>query len=81
MNFTDVIRLNSRVTLQQMLQREDFRERMDIAAGLVLSEALPVGLDRGCDDIDQSDRGFECGQLGVLEIASAETLFKLFESA
>lgn len=29
MNFTDVIKLNSRVTLQQMLQREDFRERMD----------------------------------------------------
>lgn len=31
MTFTDVIRLNSRVTLQQMLQREDFRERMDKA--------------------------------------------------
>lgn len=31
MNFTDVIRLNSRVTLQQMLQREDFRERMEKA--------------------------------------------------
>ncbi|MGA0093681.1 MAG: tyrosine--tRNA ligase, partial [Chthoniobacterales bacterium] len=31
MNFTDVIRLNSRVTLQQMLQREDFRERLDKA--------------------------------------------------
>lgn len=29
MTFTDVIRLNSRVTLQQMLQREDFRERME----------------------------------------------------
>ena len=29
MTFTDVIKLNSRVTLQQMLQREDFRERMD----------------------------------------------------
>jgi tyrosyl-tRNA synthetase len=29
MGFEDVIRLNSRVTLQQMLQREDFRERMD----------------------------------------------------
>ena len=29
MTFTEVIRLNSRVTLQQMLQREDFRERMD----------------------------------------------------
>ncbi|MGC1479787.1 MAG: tyrosine--tRNA ligase [Chthoniobacterales bacterium] len=29
MAFEEVIRLNSRVTLQQMLQREDFRERMD----------------------------------------------------
>ncbi|MGH8093910.1 MAG: tyrosine--tRNA ligase [Chthoniobacterales bacterium] len=29
MSFADVIQLNSRVTLQQMLQREDFRERME----------------------------------------------------
>jgi tyrosyl-tRNA synthetase len=29
MNFEDVIRLNSMVTLQQMLQREDFRNRID----------------------------------------------------
>jgi hypothetical protein len=29
MGFQDVIRLNSRVTLQQMLVREDFRERID----------------------------------------------------
>jgi len=29
MTFEDVVRLNSRVTLQQMLQREDFRARMD----------------------------------------------------
>src|SRR5689334_13270797 len=29
MSYEDVIRLNSRVTLQQMLQREDFRERLD----------------------------------------------------
>jgi len=29
MNYEDVIRLNSRVTLQQMLQREDFRARID----------------------------------------------------
>ena len=29
MTFTDVIKLNSRVTLQQMLQREDFRERIE----------------------------------------------------
>ena len=31
MNFSDVIRLNSLVTLQQMLQREDFRQRIDQA--------------------------------------------------
>jgi tyrosyl-tRNA synthetase len=29
MGFEEVIRLNSRVTLQQMLQREDFRERIE----------------------------------------------------
>jgi tyrosyl-tRNA synthetase len=29
MSFQDVIRLNSRVTLQQMLQREDFKARID----------------------------------------------------
>ncbi len=29
MNFQQVIQLNSRVTLQQMLQREDFRERLE----------------------------------------------------
>jgi tyrosyl-tRNA synthetase len=29
MSFQDVIRLNSRVTLQQMLVREDFRDRLD----------------------------------------------------
>lgn len=29
MSFDEVIKLNSRVTLQQMLQREDFRERME----------------------------------------------------
>ncbi|MEO8204563.1 MAG: tyrosine--tRNA ligase [Chthoniobacterales bacterium] len=29
MSFQEVIKLNSRVTLQQMLQREDFRERLD----------------------------------------------------
>ena len=29
MSFEDVIRLNSRVTLQQMLQRDDFRDRLE----------------------------------------------------
>jgi tyrosyl-tRNA synthetase len=31
MSFEDVVRLNSRVTLQQMLQREDFKARIDNA--------------------------------------------------
>src|SRR3954464_5567573 len=29
MNFSEVIRLNSRVTLQQMLQRDDFKTRLE----------------------------------------------------
>ena len=29
MSFEDVIRLNSRVTLQQLLQREDFKARIE----------------------------------------------------
>ena len=29
MRFEEVIKLNSRVTLQQMLVREDFRDRFD----------------------------------------------------
>jgi tyrosyl-tRNA synthetase len=36
MNFMDVIKLNSRVTFQQMLQREDFKSRLE--------EALPIFL-------------------------------------
>jgi tyrosyl-tRNA synthetase len=38
MTFTDVIKLNSRVTLQQMLQREDFRERLDKAQPIRANE-------------------------------------------
>ena len=38
MKFADVIRLNSRVTLQQMLQREDFRNRIDQGQAIHLHE-------------------------------------------
>ena len=45
MSFTEAIRLNSRVTLQQMLQREDFKERIEqqiALAGAVQSRLLPA---------------------------------------
>jgi tyrosyl-tRNA synthetase len=38
MSFVDVIRLNSRVTLQQMLHREDFRNRVDRGDSVRLHE-------------------------------------------
>jgi tyrosyl-tRNA synthetase len=38
MNYEDVLRLNARVTLQQMLQREDFRNRLDAAQEIRLHE-------------------------------------------
>src|SRR6202047_3207125 len=40
MSFEDVIRLNSRVTLQQMLQRDDFRERIDKEQAIRAHEIL-----------------------------------------
>ena len=42
MNYEDVIRLNSRVTLQQMLQREDFSARME--APVSVSGTISTGL-------------------------------------
>jgi tyrosyl-tRNA synthetase len=50
MTFTDVIRLNSRVTLQQMLQREDFRERMDKAQP-VRAHELQYPIMQGWDSV------------------------------
>ena len=38
MSFVDVIRLNSRVTLQQMLHREDFRNRVERGDSVRLHE-------------------------------------------
>jgi tyrosyl-tRNA synthetase len=50
MNFMDVIRLNSRVTLQQMLQREDFRKRLDQATAIFLHE-LQYPIMQGWDSV------------------------------
>lgn len=50
MSFEEVIRLNSRVTLQQMLQREDFRERMD-AGHPVRAHEIQYPIMQGWDSV------------------------------
>ncbi|MBV9998804.1 MAG: tyrosine--tRNA ligase [Verrucomicrobia bacterium] len=50
MNFMDVIRLNSRVTLQQMMQREDFRNRLDQGTAIFLHE-LQYPIMQGWDSV------------------------------
>lgn len=50
MSFEEVIRLNSRVTLQQMLQREDFRQRID--SGLpVRAHEIQYPIMQGWDSV------------------------------
>ena len=50
MSFMEVIRLNSQVTLQQMLQREDFKTRIDEATPVFLHE-LQYPLMQGWDSV------------------------------
>lgn len=50
MHFEEVIRLNSRVTLQQMLQREDFRERMN-AGHPVRAHEIQYPIMQGWDSV------------------------------
>jgi tyrosyl-tRNA synthetase len=50
MSFEEVIRLNSRVTLQQMLQREDFRERLD-AGQPVRAHEIQYPIMQGWDSV------------------------------
>ncbi len=50
MTFSDVIKLNSRVTLQQMLQREDFRNRVDQGHAIHLHE-LQYPVMQGWDSV------------------------------
>jgi tyrosyl-tRNA synthetase len=50
MSFEEVIRLNSRVTLQQMLQREDFKERMN-AGHPVRAHEIQYPIMQGWDSV------------------------------
>ena len=51
MNFQDVLRLNSRVTLQQMLQREDFKNRLDQGQEIRLHE-IQYPIVQGWDSVE-----------------------------
>jgi tyrosyl-tRNA synthetase len=67
LNFEDVIRLNSRVTLQQMLQREDFKTRIENAQPIRVHE-LQYPIMQGWDSVNVradvelggSDQLFNC---------------------
>ncbi len=67
LNFEDVIRLNSRVTLQQMLQREDFKTRIENAQPVRVHE-LQYPIMQGWDSVNVradvelggSDQLFNC---------------------
>ncbi|MDQ8190824.1 tyrosine--tRNA ligase [Roseibacillus persicicus] len=51
MTFEDVLRLNSRVTMQQMLQREDFRNRIDSGQEVRLHE-IQYPIVQGWDSVE-----------------------------
>ncbi len=51
MSYEDILRLNSRVTLQQMLQREDFRNRIEAGQEIRLHE-LQYPVMQGWDSVE-----------------------------
>jgi tyrosyl-tRNA synthetase len=51
MSYEDILRLNSRVTLQQMLQREDFRNRIESGQEVRLHE-LQYPVMQGLDSVE-----------------------------
>lgn len=51
MTFQDVLRLNSRVTLQQMLQREDFKQRLD-SAHPIRAHEIQYPIMQGWDSVE-----------------------------
>ena len=51
MNFEDVLRLNARVTMQQMLQRDDFRKRIDKGQEVRLHE-IQYPIVQGWDSVE-----------------------------
>lgn len=67
MTYEEVLRLNGRVTLQQMLQREDFRNRIDSAQEVRLHE-LQYPIMQGWDSVEvRSD----------VEIGGTDQLFNI----
>lgn len=51
MTFSEVVRLNSRVTLQQMLQREDFKNRIEAGSEVRLHE-IQYPIMQGWDSVE-----------------------------
>ena len=51
MSYDEILKLNSRVTLQQMLQREDFRNRLDAGQEIRLHE-LQYPIMQGWDSVE-----------------------------
>ena len=51
MNYEEILKLNSRVTLQQMLQREDFRTRLEAGQEIRLHE-LQYPIMQGLDSVE-----------------------------
>ena len=51
MSYEEILKLNSRVTLQQMLQREDFRTRLDLGQEIRLHE-LQYPIMQGWDSVE-----------------------------
>jgi len=67
MTYEEVLRLNSKVTLQQMLQREDFRSRIDAAQEVRLHE-IQYPIMQGWDSVEvRSD----------VEIGGTDQLFNI----
>lgn len=67
LTFEDIIRLNSRVTLQQMLQREDFRDRLDRAQPIHVHE-IQYPIMQGWDSVQiQAD----------IELGGTDQLFNI----
>ena len=67
MTYEEVLKLNGRVTLQQMLQREDFRNRIDSAQEVRLHE-LQYPIMQGWDSVEVSSD---------VEIGGTDQLFNI----
>ena len=67
MNYEEVLRLNARVTMQQMLQREDFKTRLDDAKEVRLHE-IQYPIMQGWDSVEVRS---------VVELGGTDQLFNI----